>query len=81
MISPSGPIKDLDGNVIQTAQGNPGFPTSSIRPQTQSLGYAATMLEAGVQVVYVYIADAHDNRSASGTFGPGEAGYVAQLNV
>ena len=37
------------------------------------------MLEAGVQVVYVYIADAHDNRSGPGTFGPGEAGYVAQL--
>ena len=38
------------------------------------------MLEAGVQVVYFYIADAHDNHSASGgTFGPGEAGYVAQL--
>jgi arylsulfatase A-like enzyme len=30
-------------------------------------------------VVYVYIADVHDNRSGSGTFGPGEAGYVAQL--
>lgn len=37
------------------------------------------MLEAGVQVVYLYIADAHDNRFGSGTFGPGEAGYVAQL--
>src|ERR1700730_6893201 len=25
VISPTGPIKDLDGNVIQTAAGNPGF--------------------------------------------------------
>ena len=32
-----------------------------------------------MQVVYLYIADVHDNRSTSGTFGPGEAGYVAQL--
>lgn len=79
VISPSGPVKDLDGNVIQTAQGNPGFPNIFNPTATQSLGYAATMLEAGVQVVYVYIADAHDNRSGSGTFGPGEAGYVAQL--
>ena len=79
VISPSGPVKDLDGNVIQTAQGNPGFPNIFNPTATQSLGYAATMLEAGVQVAYVYIADAHDNRSASGTFGPGEAGYVAQL--
>src|SRR5712671_4863172 len=79
VISPSGPVKDLDGNVIQTASGNPGFPNIFNPSATQSLGYAATMLEAGVQVVYLYIADAHDNRSGSGTFGPGEAGYVAQL--
>ena len=38
------------------------------------------MLEAGVPVVYVYISDAHDNHAApAGSFGPGEAGYVAQL--
>jgi hypothetical protein len=79
VISPSGPMKDLDGNVIQTAAGNPGFPNTFNPTATQSLGYAATMLEAGVQVVYLYVADAHDNRSGSGTFGPGEAGYVAQL--
>jgi hypothetical protein len=79
VISPSGPVKDLDGNVIQTAAGNPGFPNTFNPTATQSLGYAATMLEAGVQVVYLYIADAHDSRSGSGTFGPGEAGYVAQL--
>src|ERR1700704_3881550 len=79
VVSPSGFVKDLDGNVIQTAAGNPGFPNIFNPTATQSLGYAATMLEAGVQVVYLYIADAHDNRSGSGTFGPGEAGYVAQL--
>jgi hypothetical protein len=79
VISPSGPVKDLDGNVIQTAAGNPGFPNIFNPTATQSLGYAATMLEAGVQVVYLYVSDAHDNRSGPGTFGPGEAGYVAQL--
>jgi arylsulfatase A-like enzyme len=79
VISPSGPVKDLDGNIIADAFGRPGFPNAFSPLATQSLGYAATMIEAGVQVVYLYIADAHDNRSASGTFGPGEAGYVAQL--
>jgi hypothetical protein len=79
VISPSGPVKDLDGNVIADAFGHPGFPNLFNPLPTQSLGYAATMLEAGVQVVYLEIADAHDNRSGSGTFGPGEAGYVAQL--
>jgi arylsulfatase A-like enzyme len=78
-ISPSGPVKDLDGNVIADKFGHPGFPNGFSPLATQSLGYAATMLEAGVQVVYLYIADAHDNRFAFGTFGPGEAGYVAQL--
>jgi len=78
-ISPSVPVKDLDGNVIADQFGRPGFPNGFSPLATQSLGYAATMLEAGVQVVYLYIADAHDNRFAFGTFGPGEAGYVAQL--
>ena len=80
-ISPSGPIKDLDGNVITDAFGQPGFPNIFNPTATQTLGYLATMLEAGVPVVYAYIADAHDNRSGPGTFGPGEAGYVAQLKA
>jgi hypothetical protein len=86
VINPSGPILDLDGNVIANVgdtgafPGFPGFdPTAS-----QSLGYVATLLEAGVPVVYFYIADAHDNQmgaslSSEQTFGPGEAPYVKQL--
>jgi hypothetical protein len=90
VISPGGAITDLDGNVIQTAAGNPGFPNIFSPTASQSLGYTATMLEAGVQVVYLYIADAHDNRglavsgadpAAFPTFGPGEAGYVRQLQA
>jgi hypothetical protein len=80
-ISPSGPVKDLDGNVIADAFGNPGFPNIFDPTATQTLGYVATMLEAGVPIVYAYIADAHDNRTGPGTFGPGEAGYVAQLRA
>jgi hypothetical protein len=88
VINPSGPVLDLDGNVIAgvtstgTFPGFPGFdPTAS-----QSLGYVATMLEAGVPVVYFYIADAHDNQigsslSSEQTFGPGEAPYVKQLQL
>ena len=88
-ISPAGSVTDLDGNVITGSNGNPGFPGFS-PTASQSLGYLATMLEAGVPVVYGYIADAHDNRGAalSGvstateeTFGPGEAGYVTQLEA
>ncbi len=88
VINPGGPVLDLDGNAIQnvvrddngdvvaTFNGFPGFDPSA----SQSLGYVATLLEAGVPVVYFYIADAHDNHGPTeGTFGPGEAGYVAQL--
>jgi hypothetical protein len=86
-IFPSGPVKDLDGNIIADDNGNPGFPGFDPLP-SQTLGYVATMLEAGVPVVYMYIADAHDNESPvlsgvsfdqAGTFGPGEQGYVNQL--
>jgi hypothetical protein len=77
VISPSGPIKDLDGNVIANF-GNPGFPGFD-PTASQSLGYVATMLEAGVPVVYFYIADAHDDHVNDVAFGPGQAGYVAQL--
>ena len=82
VISPSGPVKDLSGNVIQTAKGNPGFPSSFDPTATQTLGYVATMLEAGVPVIYMYIADLHDQNpsppSGSHSYGPGEAGYIAQ---
>jgi hypothetical protein len=75
-------VLDLDHNIIADSQGNPGFPGFS-PTASQSLGYIAQMLEAGVPVVYAYIADAHDNHSVpsdpDGTFGPGEAGYVSQL--
>jgi hypothetical protein len=84
-INPSGPVLDLDGNVIADSHGNPGFPGFD-PTASQSLGYVATMLEAGVPVVYYYIADAHDNElgpslSSESTFGPGEAAYVKQLQV
>jgi hypothetical protein len=82
-INPGGPVLDMDGHPIADSNGNPGFP--GFDPlATQSLGYVATMLEAGVPVVYFYISDAHDNEigpslSPAHTFGPGEAGYVQQL--
>ena len=75
-----GVVDDLDGNPVADSNGNPGFPGFD-PTASQTLGYIATMLEAGVPVVYAYIADAHDNHAGSGTgsFGPGEAGYVQQL--
>jgi hypothetical protein len=39
------------------------------------------MLEKGVPVVYGYIADAHDDHVNDVAYGPGQAGYVAQLSA
>jgi hypothetical protein len=72
-------VNDLDGRVIDDGQGNVGFPGFD-PTASQSLGYVATLLEAGVPVVYAYISDAHDNHfTGSGSYGPGETGYVQQL--
>jgi hypothetical protein len=93
VISPSGPVTDLDNVVITDPFSNkPGFPTDFSPSATASLGYAAKMLEAGVPVVYTYIADAHDPHrqdipnsgptpNSSHAYGPGEAGYVAALKA
>jgi hypothetical protein len=91
VISASGPMTDLDGAVITDPGSNkPGFPTNFDPSATASLGYAAKMLEAGVPVVYTYVADAHDPQrlnipnagptpNGGHAYGPGEAGYVAAL--
>jgi hypothetical protein len=39
------------------------------------------MQEHGVPVTYNYISDAHDNHPTGPAFGPGQAGYVAQLRA
>jgi hypothetical protein len=79
VISPGGPLQDLDGNVITDGNGNVGFPGFGGIDAAQSLGYVAAMQEHGVPVTFAYISDAHDDHVNDAAFGPGEAGYVAQL--
>ncbi len=75
VIAPSG-LNDLSGKPIT---GFPGFGGISA---AQSLAYTAAMQENGVPVTYSYISDAHDSHSFPfRAFGPGEAGYVAQLKA
>jgi arylsulfatase A-like enzyme len=90
---PTGHVKDVFGTtVIADGFGRPGFPNIFSPTAAQSLGYAAAMMEAGVPVIYAYVADAHDRnplaidpvtgRAANAhAFGPGEAEYVAQLKA
>jgi hypothetical protein len=77
-------VNDLFGNPITDDFGTPGFPTGFDPAPEQSLGYVEQLYEAGVQIVYLYIEDAHDQHSKDPNasdlaFGPGEAGYVKQL--
>ncbi|PZS03612.1 MAG: hypothetical protein DLM56_08520 [Pseudonocardiales bacterium] len=81
-ISPAGPVRALNGSVITDGKGNVGFPGFDSETPTNSLGYAAQMLEHGVQVANVYISDAHtDHQGGTGDFGPGERGYERQLHA
>ncbi len=73
------PMTDLFGNVITDGNGNDGFPGFGGITAAQTLSYVAAMQEHGVPVTYAYISDAHDNHATGNAFGPGEAGYVAQL--
>jgi hypothetical protein len=78
-ISPNGPMTDLNGNVIQDSNGDIGFPGFDGMTAAVSLSYVAAMQEHGIPVTYAYISDAHDNHTTGNAYGPGEAGYVAQL--
>ena len=76
-------VNDLDGNPIVDPFAQPGFPGFDGMEATVSLSYVATLLERGAPIVFAYISDAHDFHGVSGNdheaFGPGSAGYVAQL--
>jgi len=82
-IHPSGPMTDLNGNVIQDAGGHVGFPGFDGMEATVSLSWVAQMQESGIPITYAYISDAHDGHGTAGNihfaYGPGEAGYVQQL--
>ena len=84
VIKPSGPMTDLNGNVIQDASGHIGFPGFDGMEATVSLAWVAQMQEAGIPITYAYVSDAHDGHGTAGNihfaYGPGESGYVQQLH-
>jgi hypothetical protein len=85
VIKPSGSMMDLNGTVIQDANGHVGFPGFDGMEATVSLAWVAQMQEAGIPVTYAYISDAHDGHGTAGNihfaYGPGEAGYTQQLQA
>jgi len=81
VISPNGPVTDMNGNSIQDPHGNLGFPGFDGMSAAVSLGYVAQMQEQGVPVTYAYISDAHDAHPNGPAYGPGQAGYVSALQA
>jgi hypothetical protein len=75
----AGNLVDLNGNQLNGAFLNnaPGFPGFSHINASQSLAYAADMLENGVQVVNMYISDIHGNESIPGLTGSGQPCFRA----
>ena len=76
-----GPRGPASSAVIADSRGNSGFPGFS-PSAAQTLGYVASMQEAGVPVTFAYIADAHDDHSgcnSGNAMGPGQSCYVQQL--
>jgi hypothetical protein len=78
-INPGSSLKDLAGNVIGDTSGHVGFPGFDGMTASVSLSYVAAMQEHGVPVTYAYISDGHQKHPGTVPWGPGEAGYVAQL--
>jgi hypothetical protein len=78
-VSPSGPLTDINGNIIQDAAHHIGFPGFDGMSAAVSLSYVAAMQEHGIPVTYAYISDAHDKHPNGPSYGPGQAGYVAAL--
>src|ERR1700751_6025457 len=69
-----GNLTDLNGNTMfgnfRSQPSNvftPGFPGFGPISAAQTLAYTADMLETGVPVVYGYISDAHERKTAGGS--------------
>ena len=85
LLSGGASMTDLLGQPIADPFGQPGFPGFDGMSAAVSLAYVAAMQERGIPVTFAYISDAHDFHGVSGSqhvaFGPGDAGYVAQLKA
>jgi hypothetical protein len=81
LMSPKGPVKNLDGNVIMDSSGNIGFPGYDGMLATNSLAYTLAMQTHGVPVTFTYLTDLHDSQVDGSGMGPGETQYEKQLKA
>ncbi len=81
VISPSGPVRDLNGNVIKDPTGDVGFPGYNGLTGPVGLAYTLYMQTHGIPVTFTYLSDVHDNWTTGAGLGPGTATYESQLRA
>jgi hypothetical protein len=79
VISPSGPVRDLNGNVIKDSSGDIGFPGYDGLIGPVGLAYTLYMQTHGVPVTFTYLSDVHDNWVTGAGMGSGTPTYESQL--
>jgi len=81
VISPSGPVRDLNGNVIKDPAGDIGFPGYNGLTGPVGLAYTLDMQTHGIPVTFTYLSDVHDNWSTGAGLGSGSPAYESQLRT
>jgi hypothetical protein len=79
VISPSGPVRDLNGNVIKDSSGDIGFPGYDGLIGPVGLAYTLDMQTHGIPVTFTYLSDVHDNWVTGAGLGSGTPTYESQL--
>ena len=81
VLSPKGPVKNFNGQVIKDSSGDVGFPGYDGMQGYNSLAYTLDMQTHGVPVTFTYLTDLHDSWTTGAGMGPGQAQYEAQLRA
>jgi hypothetical protein len=79
LLSPSGPVTNFNGQVIEDSSGDVGFPGYDGMQGYNSLAYTLDMQTHGVPVTFTYLTDLHDSWTTGAGLGPGSAEYESQL--
>jgi hypothetical protein len=79
VISPSGPVRDLNGNIIKDPTGDVGFPGYDGLIGPVGLAYTLDMQTHGIPVTFTYLSDVHDSWVTGAGLGSGTPTYESQL--
>jgi hypothetical protein len=79
LLNPSGPVKNLDGQVIKDSSGDVGFPGYDGMTGPNALAYTLDLQTHGVPVTFTYLSDLHDSWTTGAGLGSGSVTYESQL--